>query len=92
MLCINLIGLPGTQIFGQTLFGCICEGIFWILTFKSIDECDQNGRVRGHGNHLPAVNTSEITSTCGKFSLKTNWRLTESLLYNQGCKEGSTLS
>ena len=60
MLCINLIGLPGTHIFGQTLFGCICEGIFWILTFKSIDECDQNGLVRGHGNHLPAVNTWKI--------------------------------
>ena len=60
MLCINLIGLPGTQIFGQTLLGCIYEGIFRILTFKSIDECDQDGRVRGHGTHLPAMNTSKI--------------------------------
>ena len=68
MLCINLIGLPGTQIFGQTLLGCIYEGIFRILTFKSIDECDQDGRVRG---------------------LETNWRLAESLLYNQSYKKDS---
>lgn len=68
-----MIGLPGTQIFGQTLFGCICEGIFWILTFKSIDECDQNGRVRGHGSHLPAVNTSKMHLHVEN----SHWKLTE---------------
>ena len=41
-------------------------------------------------NSLSLMNTSKIHLHVEQFSLKTNWRLEERLLYSQGCKERFT--
>ena len=41
------------------------------------------------GTHLPPTNTSKIHLLVEQFSLKTNWKLTERLLYNQGYQKDS---
>ena len=38
-------------------------------------------------NPPPPTNTSKIHLHVERFSLKTNWKLAERLLYNQGCKK-----
>ena len=45
---------------------------------------DQDERVGGLETHLPTMNTSKIQLREEQFSLKTNWKLAERLLYNQG--------
>ena len=47
----------------------------------------QDGRVRGHGALLIPVNISKIHQHMEQFSLKTNWKLAEGLLYNQNYKK-----
>ena len=48
---------------------------------------EQDARVRGHGVLLMPVNISQIYQQVEKFSLKTNWKLAEGLLYNQNYKK-----
>lgn len=53
---------------------------------------DEDGGVEGcgaHFLHLPTPGTSKIHLPVEKFSLKTNWRLTEGFLYNLDCKKGT---
>ena len=48
-------------------------------------EADQEGGVRGHRAHLPPQTKMHLNVQ--QFSRKTNWKPTEGLLYNQGCKK-----
>ena len=52
---------------------------------------EQDARVRGHGVLLMPVNISQIYQQVEKFSLKTNWKLAEGLLYNQNYKKDPNL-
>ena len=50
-------------------------------------DSNKEGGVRGCRTHLPPINISKLHAHVEQFSLKTNWRVAERLLYNQGCKK-----
>lgn len=52
-------------------------------------ERNQGERVEWCGTYLPQKTHQKIHLYVGQFSLKTNWRLAERLLYNQGCRKES---
>ena len=53
-----------------------------------IGDTYQDGRVGGHGTQpLHPNKTSKIQLHVEQFSLKTNWKLAERLLYSQDCKK-----
>ena len=55
-------------------------------SFKKPDpKGDQEGEVR-RWNLPSSTNTSKISLRVEQFSLKTNWKLAERLVYNQGCQ------